>query len=100
MNCPNCGIECITDKAGGWLCLKCQFRAPKNKGTITAMYAWVVVDKDGAEGIPAVQGPQGTLPLVTGDPKMAIMMKTAAHDIAKRTGMTVKFLRFGEREEI
>lgn len=100
MNCPNCLVECITDKAGGWLCLKCQFTAPKNYMVINSLMAWVMVDEAGNEGIAAFQTPQGIMPMMGGDPAKILAMKPLADHLATRTKMKIKLLRFSQREEV
>ena len=100
MNCPNCAGQCITDKNGGWLCLKCNFSAPKNYMAINALMAFVACDENGNEGLIAMKSPQGAMPMVCADSRVMHQMRPAAQQIAERTGMKIKLLRFAVREEL
>ena len=82
------------------MCLKCNFTAPKNYMVINSLMAWVAVDAQGNEGIIACQTPQGVMPMMGGDPAKVLKMKPMADQIATRTGMAVKLLRFSNREEV
>ena len=102
MKCPNCLTECITDKDGWFLCMKCGFRTKPSTTKISCLMAWVLCDDAGNEQIPAFQaGPNGPIfPMMGSDPQKILALKPQADQISARTGMKVKLLSFSERVEV
>jgi hypothetical protein len=51
---------------------------------IERLYAWIATHADGEEGVPAIQGPDGTiLPLVGSDRERIESLREAARDAAR-----------------
>lgn len=67
---------------------------------IDAMYAFVVIDENGDEGIPAVLNHGAWLPLVGGDTARVESLMDHARQIAQHTGRSMKIYRFTNREQI
>ena len=67
---------------------------------IDQMYAFVVLDKDGTEGVAAmmVDGGRGWLPMVGADMARVESLKPLAQQLAKERGVEIRLLRFGNRE--
>lgn len=65
------------------------------------MYAFVVLDSDGTEGIPAITGPTGVpMPMVGADMARVDLLRPIAEDVAKRMGLKVTLCRFEVRTEL
>ncbi len=107
--CPNCRkkltLECTEFMNGEahmlMACDACGFSAPKNHLVIQELYAYVSVDpEDQNEGIIAMATPSGPLPLVGADIDRMKSLRKVAEDVAERSKIQVKLLRFSVREEI
>lgn len=73
-------------------------RSPKK---ITEMYAYVVTQPDGGEGIPAFAGPEGVLmPMVAADKERFDCLRPIAQNIANMTGQELRLLKFSVIEQI
>lgn len=65
------------------------------------MYVFVVVDDDGTEGIPAIEGPRGEpLPLVAADMKRVESLRPVVARMARMLGKPITLCRFEIRTEI
>lgn len=72
----------------------------KGKVRIESIYAFLVVDADGTEGVPAIETRNGMLPLIATDKELverwrAILLKEPAIK-----GLTVKLVEFTSRTDI
>jgi hypothetical protein len=68
---------------------------------IEQMYAFVVLDKDNTEGVPAFTGADGThYPMMGADMAMVEKLKPMATVIAKQMGVKVTLCRFEVRTEL
>lgn len=68
---------------------------------ITEMYAFVVVDNDGTEGVPAFRDVSGmVLPMMGADTARAESLKPIAAAMARQLGKSMTLLRFTVREEV
>lgn len=73
-------------------------RVPKK---ITEMYAFVVVEADGGEGVPAFAAPNGLMmPLMGADLERIDDLTPVAQGIANATGRPMKILKFTGMEQI
>lgn len=79
------------------------FTQPKNTmPKIESIWAYVSVDADdGNEGVCAVTFGNGiTIPLIAADPARLDSIRPLAMDLAAKTGMKIRLVRFTSREEI
>lgn len=67
---------------------------------IEQMYAFVVLDDDNTEGIPAFAGPSGPVPMVGADMKRVDDLRPIAQAIAEDMGKKVTLCRFEVRTEL
>lgn len=68
---------------------------------IDEMFAFVVVDDDGTEGIPAATLPSGMMfPLVGADMDRVESLRPAAETMAASLGKRVEVVRFTTREHV
>lgn len=67
---------------------------------IDEMFAFIVVDDDGTEGIPATYLGNTLYPLVGADMKRVESLRPAAEDYARSSGKPVRLVRFSTREEL
>jgi hypothetical protein len=68
---------------------------------IEQMYAFVVVDDDGTEGIPAFRGPGGlAMPMVGADLERVESLRPMAKAMAKELGKPLELLVFTGRESV
>lgn len=69
---------------------------------IEEMYAYVVVDDDGTEGVPAFLARDGVtmMPMMGADVARADMLMAVAQRAATELGKTVTLVRFSVREEV
>lgn len=68
---------------------------------IESMFAFVMVDDDGTEGIPAFRDPLGTaMPLVGADMAMVEKLRPVAQAFATSHGKAVTLVHFTQRAEI
>ena len=68
---------------------------------IERMYAWVCLDEDGTEGVPAVTAENGlTLPLVGADMDRMDSLRELAQGLANSTGTTMTLCLFEQRSEL
>jgi len=82
------------------VCPTCQL-PHHDKGThLEQLFAFVSVDAQGSEGIIAAQGTTGPMPLVATDEAKVEQLRPIAMSVAKRSGITVKLVRFRGREEL
>lgn len=73
----------------------------KGQRRIEQMYAFVVVDADGTEGIPAFTGTDGTpMPMVGADMKRVDSLRPIARGIAVALGKPVTLCRFEIRTDL
>ncbi len=70
----------------------------KGQLRIEKMYAFIVVDDDGSEGVPAFQGPDGmVLPMTGADLARVESLRPIAQNFANRSGKSVKLCVFENR---
>lgn len=68
---------------------------------ITEMFAYVVIDDDGTEGVPAFPGPNGlVLPMMGADTARAAALRPIAERMARELHKPLTLLRFTLREEV
>jgi hypothetical protein len=67
---------------------------------IEQLYAFVVVDDDGTEGIPAIPSPDGPLPLVGADMERVDSLRGVAVMLATHLGKPITLCQFSERTEV
>lgn len=71
--------------------------APK---TIDALYAWVVTEPDGGEGVGSALLGGTHYPLVGADVDRMKSLREFAETIRRATGYPVRLVRFGAREDL
>jgi hypothetical protein len=67
---------------------------------ISEVWAYIVLDDDGTEGIPAFASPMGPMPMVGADEERMRSLRGIAEGIARDMGKQVTLCRFSVREEI
>lgn len=67
---------------------------------ITEMYAFLVADDDGGEGVPAFEHDGVMMPLVAADSARVASLRQVAHGIARNSGRPVTLARFSTREDL
>jgi hypothetical protein len=68
--------------------------------TIDALYAWVVTEPDGGEGVGSALLGSTHYPLVGLDSVHAKSLREFAEYIRRETGYPVRLVRFGQREDL
>lgn len=68
--------------------------------TVNHVFAFLVVDTDGTEGIPAFQGPQGPMPMIGADPERMKSIEPIAQAMATGIDKKVELVKFSTREHI
>jgi len=72
-----------------------------SKPRIEGLWAWLYIDDDGSEGVPAIRTPDGWLmPLMGGDEARMRSMQYAAQEIANSTGRPVELCVFLQRQHV
>jgi hypothetical protein len=66
---------------------------------ITELWAWVVTEADGGEGVPAIELDGVALPLVGADGERMKLLRPYAEQVAGR-GVPVKLMRFSGAEVV
>lgn len=64
---------------------------------IDSVFAFVVVDDDGTEGVPAIESDGVAYPLMGADLAMVEILKPHARALAKQTGKPVALVHFSRR---
>lgn len=107
MKCPNCNLETklvnwVTEKKSimVYQCKTCGFTAPPNSIKIEEIYAFVSVDKDNHEGVIAINTAHGPMPMIAADKARLEYLRPHAVEVARKTKMKVRLLKFSTREEI
>lgn len=72
----------------------------KGQLRIEQMYAFVVLDEDNTEGIPAIATPIGHMPMVGADMKRIDELRPVAEAMAKESGLKITLCRFEVRTEL
>jgi hypothetical protein len=70
---------------------------------ITEIFAWICVEPDGGDGIPAIEAPWDRsmmLPLIGSDRERIESLRPWAEDVARRMGLPVRLVRFSCAEEL
>lgn len=67
---------------------------------VKEMYAWLVVDADDTEGVPAFTYGKTMMPLMGADIERAKSMKLVATQIAEAHNKKVVLAKFSQREDI
>jgi hypothetical protein len=67
---------------------------------IEALYAWVVEEPEGGEGLPVINVRGHTMPLVGADLDRIKSMRSFAEKTRRETGWPVRLVRFGAREDL
>jgi hypothetical protein len=74
---------------------------PQRGLPILELYAWIVTESDGGEGVAAFTLPGiGTMPLVGADMERIASLREWAEKIRKETGFPVRLVHFGTRDVI
>ena len=72
----------------------------KGQLRITEVYAFICLDEDGTEGIPAFAAPGGVvMPMLCADKARVDSLRQLARDVV-RTGRKVELVRFSVREHV
>jgi len=66
---------------------------------ILSIFAFIVVDHDGTEGVPAVATPNGAMPLMGADLAMVDYLRPAAQAVADQMGKPVTLAHFSVRTD-
>lgn len=72
----------------------------KGQVKIERMFAYIVLDDDGSEGIPAIFSPMGPLPMVGADEERMKSLRPYAEDFALKHKKPVTFVCFENRRAI
>lgn len=67
---------------------------------IDEMYAFIVIDDDGSEGIPATKKGDWWFPLVGADMARVNSLRPVARELARKLGKSVELVRFTTREHL
>jgi len=67
---------------------------------VTEVYAFLAVDGEGGEGVPAAQLGDMLMPLVAADQARLADLRPIARKLASAYGMTITVARFTQREDI
>lgn len=75
---------------------------PGQGQAIEAMYAWVVTEPDGGEGVAGMNIPSlgGMVPLVGADMDRIMSLRPYAQQVKQLTGYPVRLVRFSSREDL
>jgi len=74
---------------------------PGQGQAINAMYAWVVTEADGGEGVAGMSIPGlGMVPLVGADMDRIKSLRSYAEQVRKMTGYPVRLVRFSRRDDL
>ena len=72
---------------------------PNTIPVISDLWVFLSIDARGNEGVCGAHTPLGWTPLVTADPKLLDQLRPMAREIAQRTGLRVRMVRFTQRVE-
>ena len=73
----------------------------KGQLRIDTTFAFVVVDVDGTEGVPAIIAPDGTVwPMIGADEERIDSLRPMAVDAARILGRPIELVRFTNREHV
>lgn len=105
MICPNCKIECKTGTDENlnrmyYKCPSCEFLTHANHLRIDTMFAFVAVDAENNEGVPAVKIGQMLVPLMCADKDRVDSLRSIALQLARNSKAKIKLIRFTNREEL
>lgn len=67
---------------------------------IDEMFAWIVTEPDGGEGIPALHTASGALPMVGADRARVESLRPHAQGVAAQLGLPLRLVRFHDMEII
>lgn len=68
---------------------------------IEQMFAFVLLDEDGTEGVPAFRTPSGMqIPMVSADMKHVDSLRPIAQDLARKSGRKITLCRFEIRTDL
>lgn len=103
MKCPNCKAECevshISGEEAPWYeCPNCPFRTKAPNEIIEQLFAFVVVEPNGSEGVPAIKHGQVLLPMIGADMARAESMLGIAQTMANNTRQEMRLYRFSGKE--
>jgi hypothetical protein len=83
------------------VCTNCNFEAPANYLKVNEIWAYLSVDPtDGNEGVIAAPIGSLTMPLIGADKERMISLKPIAEELAKRSGIEIKLVKFSRREVV
>jgi hypothetical protein len=68
--------------------------------TIDALYAWVVTEPDGGEGVASAQIGDTHWPLIGADMDRVKTLRMFAEAVRRQTGYPVRLVRFSQREKL
>jgi len=72
----------------------------KGQLRITEVFAFIVVDKDGSEGVPAIAVGPTLLPMIAADRRRLDSLRPIAEAEARRLGVQFTLARFSVREDL
>ena len=72
----------------------------KGQLRIDTVHAFIVLDHDGTEGIPAINVDGTMMPLVAADAARVESLRPIAQLMADAQGVTIRLVRFSVREEV
>lgn len=67
---------------------------------VTEVYAFLAVDTDGAEGVPAAELGDMVMPLIAADADRLESLRPMAQSLASSYGMKITVVRFTNREDV
>lgn len=105
MKCPNCRITLKTEnkiepqgKSKLWFsCRECEFTTTALHLKIDHFWAFIMVDEDNNEGVPAIQVGERIMPLVCADVDRVDSFRAIAKRLAV-DGNQIKLVKFSQRE--
>jgi hypothetical protein len=69
--------------------------------SIDALYAWVVTEPDGGEGLAAINLPQlGWTPLIGADVDRMKSLRPYAEGLHRTSGQPMRLVRYSQREDL
>lgn len=61
---------------------------------IERLYAWIVTDRTGEDGVPAIAGPHGPIPMVGSDKARIESLRPVAEQLNHNEGYPVRLVEF------
>ncbi len=73
---------------------------PRTGQSIDALYAWIVTEPDGGEGVASAFLGGTHMPLIGADMDRIKSLRPFAEIVRKMTGYPVRLVRYGSREDL